>query len=375
VTASVSVGAGAGSGRDGRARVAVVPGDGAAAEAVHATLHVLEALALPVELDVLPDGAELARSVPAEEREAVLRRAMERADTVLYGATGGVTGGLGYLRFERATYANVRPIRFRAGVPSPLRSPEGIDYVIVRENLEGAYCGIEGDLSDLRRSGLDLRPFGGLVSPRHDPTAGEGRFAVAVTSRAGAERVAQAACRLALVRLEAGGRGLVTTGAKWNVLSRSDRLFRDVVEEVVAGHPELRFEAYLADDLARRLVAEPQAFDVVVLPNLYGDLFSDLGAATVGGLGVVPSGCYGDDFAYFEPVHGSAPDIAGRGIVNPTATLLSAVMLLDHLGLVHEARRLEGAVDTVLEEGRVRTPDLGGASGTAEFAEAVRAAL
>jgi isocitrate/isopropylmalate dehydrogenase len=139
--------------------------------------------------------------------------------------------------------------------------------------------------------------------------------------------------------------------------------------------PNLSYEEYLADDLARRLVADPADLDVVLLPNLFGDLLSDEGAATVGGLGLVPSGCYGDEFAYFEPVHGTAPDIAGQHVVNPTATLISAAMLLDHVGLGDDARRLERAVDGALSAGEDLTPDLGGSSTTERFADAVRSRL
>jgi isocitrate/isopropylmalate dehydrogenase len=354
-----------------RHRVAVVPGDDASPEAVHPALEVLRALGPPIDWDVLPDGAKLARTTTRAERETLIRAAVDTADTVLFGATSGTTGGIGYLRWGKGTYANVRPIRWRPGVPSPLREPAGIDYVIVRENLEDAYTGLEGNLDALLASGLDTRPFGGLVEEREPlAAAGDGRYALKVITRRNTERVAEFACRLALERMSHGSRGSVTVAGKWNVLS-ADGYFRDVAAEVVARHPELTFEEYLADDFARRLIATPHDLDVVLLPNLYGDLLSDEGAATVGGLGVVPSGCYSVDFAYFEPVHGSAPDIAGTGTINPTATILSAAMLLDHLGLTEYARRLEDAVDATIAAGALLTPDLGGTATTAEFAAAV----
>jgi len=143
----------------------------------------------------------------------------------------------------------------------------------------------------------------------------------------------------------------------------------------VAGYPDLAYEEFIVDDFARRLVAAPHELDVVLLPNLYGDILSDEAAATVGGLGVAPSGCYGDEFAYFEPVHGTAPDIAGLNIVNPTATILSAAMLLEHLGLTDEASRLERAVDTALADGDRLTPDLGGSGTTRSFVQAVLSRL
>jgi isocitrate/isopropylmalate dehydrogenase len=281
---------------------------------------------------------------------------------------------MAYLRWGRGTYANVRPIKWRPGLPSPLRRPEGIDYVIVRENVEDLYCGIEGDLATLLGSGLDCRPWGGRVEARYPPSAAsEGRYAVKIITRESTARAAHAACRLARRRKAEGRPGRVTTAVKWNVLPRSDGYFREVARSVAAEYPDLEFEDYLADDFARRLVADPYDLDVVLLPNLYGDILSDEGAATIGGLGVVPSGCYGDDFAYFEPVHGTAPDIVGQGIINPTATMLTAAMMLEHLGLAGDAARLEAAVDAVIAAGDRLTPDVGGRARTDEFADAVRA--
>jgi len=340
-----------------RPRVAVVPGDDAAPEAVSAALRVLDAMAAPVAWEVVSDVSE----------EAV-RAAVDAADTVLYGSTSGRTGGMAYLRWGLGTYANVRPIRWRPGLPSPLRHPEGIDYVIVRENCEDLYCGIEGDLAALLRSGLDARPWHGQIETRYPPAeAGDGRYAVKLVTRKGIERVARVAFELARGR----PRRRVTVGVKWNILPRTDGYFREVVRDVARAYPDVELDDYLTDDLARRLVASPHELDVVLLPNLYGDLLSDEGAATVGGLGVVPSGCYGEGFAYFEPVHGTAPDLAGLGVVNPIATLLSAAMLLRHLGLDGEGDRLEAAVDAAIAAGDRLTPDLGGRATTVECAEAV----
>ena len=355
-----------------RRRVAVLPGDDASPEAVHATLEVLDALGAPVEWVVLPDGDELASTMSRRESEELIRRTVDDCDTVLFGATSGKTGGMAYLRWGRGTYANVRPIRWRPGLPSPLREPEGIDYVILRENVEDLYCGIEGDLEDLLASGLDARPWGGAIDVRYPPQdASDGRYAVKVITRENTERAAHAACRLALERKAAGAPGRVTVGVKWNVLPRSDGFFRDVASEVVRGYAGLELEVYLADDLARRLVASPQELDVVLLPNLYGDVLSDEGAATVGGLGVVPSGCYGDDVAYFEPVHGTAPDSAGQGAINPPATLLSAVLMFRWLGLDGDADRLEAAIDAAIAAADRLTPDVGGIASTRDFAAAV----
>jgi len=356
-------------------RVAVVPGDDSAPEAVRATVGILQNMKLPIELDLLPEGTAF-QAMDRSEGEALIRSAVANCDALLYGSTSGKTGGLAYLRWSLGTYANVRPIKWRPGLPSPLRRPEGIDYVIVRENVEDLYCGLEGDLATLLASGLDTRPWGGRIEARYPPSsASDGRYAIKIVTRDNTVRAAHAAFRLARQRKEHGGRGRVTTAVKWNVLPRSDGYFREVVRSVGSEYPDLELEDYLTDDFARRLVADPYDLDVVLLPNLYGDILSDEGAATVGGLGVVPSGCYGEDFAYFEPVHGTAPDIVGREIINPTATILSAVMLLEHLGLSADAVRLEAAVDAAIEAGDRLTPDVGGSSGTEDFAAAVRERL
>lgn len=353
-------------------RIAVVPGDDAAPEAVYATLDVLRLMELPVEWEVLPDGETLARTTSREERERLIREAVERCDTMLFGATSGKTGGIAYLRWGKDTFANVRPVRWRAGFRSPLRGPEGIDYAIVRENIEDLYSGIEGDLDALAESGLDLtsrfrpgRPFEG----------GDGKYALKVITRRNTERVAHFACRLALERKQQGYPGKVTCSAKYNVLWQSDGFFRQTVASVVGQYPELSYEEFIVDDFARRLVASPHDLDVVVLPNLYGDILADVGAGTIGGLGLAPSGCYGDSFAYFEPVHGTAPDIAGRHVMNPTAAMLSAAMMLEHVGLVDAAQRLERAVEETYAAGDRLTPDQGGAASTEEFAQAVQSRL
>jgi isocitrate/isopropylmalate dehydrogenase len=345
----------------------VIPGDDAAPEAMAATMTVLRHLDPSVDWDELPPGVELA-GLDADEREAMVHERIDAADTVLFGSTNGTTPGVAYMRWGRRTFANVRPIRWRPGYRSPLAQPEGIDYVIVRENLEDAYVGIMGDVTELRAAGL-IGPRARLV---HD---GEGRYAAKVITRAGTEQVARFAFELAARRREDGHPGKVTVSAKTNMLPKTDQWFCEIVADVGRSYPAIEFDQYIVDDMAHRLVLRPHELDVVLLPNLYGDVLSDEGAATIGGLGLAPSGCYGDDFAYFESAHGTAPDIAGRGLINPTATLLSAVMLLDHLGLAADARRLDDAITAVYAAGEARPVDQGGTAGTTEFAEAVVAAL
>jgi isocitrate/isopropylmalate dehydrogenase len=266
-----------------------------------------------------------------------------------------------------SAWAGVRPIRFYPGMRSPLADPEGIDYVLLRENSEGLYPGREGKLADLIKVMPDLADRTGRTVKDFGP---EGRFAVKVVTPRGAERIARFACELARKRQARGKPGKVTCVTKSNVLPSTDGLYQEIVGRIVreAGLP---FEHFHVDDAARRLVRFPTSMDVVLCMNLYGDILSDLGAETAGGLGLAPSANFGDGWAYFEPVHGSAPDIAGKGIANPTATILSAALMLEHMGLGADAQRLEAAVGRVYRDGKVLTPDQGGTAKTREMAQAV----
>jgi isocitrate/isopropylmalate dehydrogenase len=256
------------------------------------------------------------------------------------------------------------------GVRSPLTHPEGIDFVIVRENFEDLYVGVEGDLEVLKPLGFR----GGRQDGTPIPETG-GKFAIKIITEAVTRRIVEYGCELAMRRKHQGYPGRVTVSTKHNVLPQTDGLFRDVARDVASRYPELQYENFIVDDFARRLVAEPHRLDVVILPNLYGDILSDEAAALVGGLGVAPSGCYGDDFAYFESVHGSAPDIAGQHMINPTATMLSAAMMLRYIDMPEDADRLEGAIAAVYAEGSVLTRDQGGTASTEQFCDAVRAKL
>jgi 3-isopropylmalate dehydrogenase len=292
---------------------------------------------------------------------------------VLFGSAGGpaTSAVVQWLRWQQDAYAGVRPVKYFSGVASPLANPGGIDFVIISENSEGLYPGREGDLADLARALPELRDRVGRAIGDY----GDGRFAVKVVSRAGATRIARFACELARHRKARGHPGKITCITKSNVLRRSDGFFQEIAAEVVRGYPDLAWEHFYVDDGARRLVRFPQSMDVVLTMNLYGDILSDIAAEVAGGLGLAPSGCYGDNWAYFESVHGSAPDIAGRGIANPTATILAAAMMLDHLGLGAEALALEAAVAAVYREGKRLTADQGGKATTREFCQAVLAAF
>lgn len=347
-------------------KVVVLPGDDAAPEAMAATMDVLHALELPIDFIEFPPGEKWVRG----ETDKRAREAIDASDTTLFGSTSGKTTSIMYLRWGKQTYANVRPAKWSPGYRSPMARPEGIDFVIVRENLEDLYLGLEGPLHELAPLKLHSRILRGPLD-----TSERGIYAIKVITERNTRRVADFACQLALRRKRAGGRGKLTCTSKYNMLRDADGFFRQIVEETAAKYPDIKYEQFIVDDFARRIVASPQELDVVVMPNLYGDILSDAAAGTIGGLGLAPSGCFGDGYAYFESVHGTAPDIMGRGIINPTATMLSAAMMLDYLGLTSAANRFEDAVRKVYAAGRSLTVDQGGSTKTSEFTRAVIANL
>jgi len=263
--------------------------------------------------------------------------------------------------------ANLRPVQYFDGLQTPLSEPSGIDMLLIRENLEGLYYRAEGHLSELAGAlpdtrGAGDRDLGGL---------GEGAYALRVASQRHTQRFAGLAVQRSLNWFD--HRPVITTAAsKSDVLPETAGLFDDAVEAAVSDEPALRYEHLHANDVAQRLVANPSQFDVIVTPNHPGDILSDCAAGAGGGLGIAPSGCFAaDGTAYFEPVHGAAPDIAGSGIINPTATLLSAAMLLDRENHHTAATRLQRAVQQVYANGEPLTPDQGGAASTAQFTSAV----
>lgn len=346
----------------GKKKVVVLPGDDTAPETVAAAMAVMRALGVAIDFVEFPPGEEWIRG----ETDKAARAAIDASDSTLFGSTSGKTNAILHLRWGRQTYANVRPCRYWKGFRSPLAKPDGIDFVIVRENLEDLYLGLEGPLEALAPLHLRSR-----ILRRELDTSERGIYAIKVITERKTRQVAHFAAKLAMRRKAAGYPGKLTCTSKYNMLRESDGLFRKIVEEVAAGYPEITYEEFIVDDFARRLVQSAHDLDVVVMPNLYGDILSDAAAGTIGGLGVAPSGCYGDDYAYFESVHGTAPDILGMGIINPTATMLSAAMMLDYLGFGDESKRFENAIRKVYAEGKVLTPDQGGRGTTIEFTRAV----
>ncbi|RWR50169.1 isocitrate/isopropylmalate dehydrogenase family protein [Sinirhodobacter ferrireducens] len=356
-------------------QIAVVPGDGIGPEVAAAAVRCLDALfgpAGPLVLREHPAGAELYRR-SGESFPAATYAACRDADAILHGAAGlpgivhpdGTEAGLDFtlrLRFELDLFANIRPIRLYPGVRSPLAevAPGGIDYVIVRENSEGLYAA--------RGAGAQLR--------------GELAVDTLVQTRKGVERIVRQAFELARSSRGAPADGVrrVTCVDKANVL-RSYAFFRAVFDEVAAEYPEIEAEHGLIDAMAMYLVTRPGHYNVIVTENMFGDILSDLAAATIGGLGLAPSAEIGVTQGLFQASHGSAPDIAGKGIANPYGTLLSAAAMLDWLATRHAdarlgagARRLRQAVEAAIAEG-VLGRDLGGRYGSAEITEAVCARL
>jgi 3-isopropylmalate dehydrogenase len=318
--------------------IAVVPGDGIGTEVTPAAVEVLGALDAPLEFvyGEAGDGAAAEYGDPLPE---ATRELVAGADATLFGAAGETAADVILpLRSTVGSYANVRPARAYPGVDA--LAPE-TDMVFVRENTEGVYAGIENEVAE------------GI------------RLLTRVVTEEASERIAEFGFRYA----ERNGYDRVTVAHKANVMQQTDGLFLDTAERIAADRGS-EYDTALMDALATDLVMNPGEYDVVICPNLAGDVLSDLAAGLVGGLGLLPSANVGDENALFEPVHGSAPDIAGKGIANPTATILSAAMLLDHLGYDEDADRVRDAAESVLAEGP-HTPDLGGDATTGDVTDAV----
>lgn len=349
--------------------VCVVNGDDAAPEVMLPTVEILRSLAPEIHFVNAISGHE-AQERYGEAFPAQTKAAIDEADCTLFGASGGPSRPvLWYLRWGKETYVNIRPVRWSAGYRSPMLNPEKIDYVIVRDNLEGVYPPREGKLAELANLSSSNSWW------QAPPVDKVGTYAVRVATDEQMQRVAQAACELALQRQQAGYPGSVTLGAKYSILPLTDGRFRTLVKQAVAEHASLSYQEFLIDDLARRIIAAPETLDVVVLGNEHGDILADAASGTIGGLGLSPSACYGENYAYFEPVHGSAPDLAGKNVINPTAMLLSGAMLLEYFGYTEQAKLLEEAIAQTYREGKVLTVDQGGEASTTEFVAAVRSRL
>nr|MDO8078197.1 isocitrate/isopropylmalate dehydrogenase family protein [Candidatus Freyarchaeota archaeon] len=348
-------------------KIVALGGDGIGPEVVDAAVQVLESMGLNIEiLKPLCGEAAIKKYGTPFPKEAM--DLTNESDAILFGATEQASVFiLAYLRWFLDTYANLRPIKYYEGVPTPIKDPQGIDFLIVRENSEGMYPGREGDLSLLAERLPDYKDRLGKTFADWGP----GKFAVRVFTEKGCRRIARFACEKARERKKKGFPGKLTCVTKSNVLKESGGLFQRTCEEAIKDYSELEYEHFYVDDMARRIIRFPKEMDVIVTSNMFGDILSDLAAELMGGLGMAPSACIGDRYAYFEPVHGSAPDIAGKGIANPTASILSSVMMLEYLGMRDKAEELENAVKEVYKEGKVLTPDMGGNSKTSDVTEAI----
>jgi isocitrate dehydrogenase (NAD+) len=331
-------------------KIAVIRGDGIGPEIMDATLHVLEGLDLGLEYDFVDAGLsayeKTGELLPAATLDAITRHRVALKSPLTTPVGEGFSSINVELRKRFDLYANVRPA---VSFPNTKSRYENIDLITVRENTEGAYIG-EGQMvtEDGETATLTQR-----------------------VTRKGSERIVRYAFDLAR-RL---GRKKVTVVHKANILKSTSGLFLKVAREVAGQFPDIQCNEMIVDNTCMQLVMRPEQFDVIVTTNLFGDIISDLCAGLVGGLGLAPGANIGLNAAIFEAVHGSAPDIAGKGIANPVALLLGAVQMLEHLGKVEEARRLRAAIVATMQQKDHLTPDLGGTGTTSSFAEAIKAHL
>lgn len=321
-------------------KIAVIPGDGIGKEVMEAALHVLEASKLDFEYVFADAGDEYAEKtgIPLPEETVNI---VKQSHACLFGAAGETAADvIVKLRRELDLFVNLRPVKSYPGIKSLF---DDIDFVIVRENTEGLYSGLEEYTE-------------------------EGATALRVITRKASERI----CKFAFEYAEKTSRSKVTAVHKANVLKKTDGIFKDTFYTVSEEFNSIDVDDKYVDATAMFFITKPHMFDVIVTTNLFGDILSDEGAGLVGGLGLIPSANIGENNGLFEPVHGSAPNLAGKGLANPSAMILSAVLMLEYLDEYNEARKLENALITVLKEGNVVTKDLGGDSSTMEMAAEVR---
>ncbi|MDO5860516.1 homoisocitrate dehydrogenase [Methanobrevibacter sp.] len=321
--------------------IAIISGDGIGKEVMNACEYLLDSLDLNFSFEYGQAGFECFNNTGTTLPEETIKIA-NKSDAVLFGAstsTPGQPSPIINLRKALNVYANIRPIKSYKGV-NCIR--DDIDFVIVRENTEGLYSQVE--YGDCDR----------MIAERH------------ITKKA-SERISKAAFNLCIKR----GQSKVTCVHKSNVLKKTDGIFRESFYKVAREYPKITSEDYYVDAMAMYLITQPQNFEVIVSSNLFGDILSDESAGLVGGLGLAPSGNIGDHNGLFEPVHGSAPDIAGKHIANPCSMILSASMMLDYLGEWEISNDIKQAVEKVIADCKIRTPDLGGDASTMDVTKAI----
>jgi len=329
-------------------KITLIPGDGIGPEVTGATISVLRATGFEADWETFVVGAEsISRGgdpLPQELIDSIKRNKIALKGPVATPIGTGFVSSNVRLRKALDLYANLRPIKSLKGVPSRY---EDVDLIVVRENTEDLYSGLE-----------------------HEVVPGVVESLKIITDKA-SRRIA----RFALEFARREGRKKVTAVHKANIMKLSDGLFLRCFREVAEEYPEIQADDLIVDNCCMQLVVNPTQFDILLLENLYGDIVSDLGAGLIGGLGVAPGANIGEEIAVFEAVHGAAPSIAGRGIANPTALLLSAVLMLKHLNERERASRIQTALEKVFAEGKVLTRDLGGQASTLEFTESIIHAL
>jgi len=330
-------------------KATLIRGDGIGPEVVDAALRVLEAAGASIEWEEAPAGIAARDAghdlLPGETLESFRRTGVCLKGPLTTPVGSGFRSVNVAIRQEFELYANVRP----AKTVVPGGRYDDVDLVVVRENTEGLYSGIE----------------------HYVDRDGDYAESITVVTRPASERVIRFAFEFARGREERH----LTLVHKANILKFTSGLFLDIGRELAETFPDVAFDDRIIDNMAMQLVLDPARFDVIVTTNMFGDILSDLCAGLVGGLGLVPAANLGEEAAMFEAVHGSAPDIAGKGVANPAALILAGAMLCEHVGQDEAAVRTREAVERVLQAGDVRTPDLGGESTTGEFTDAVVAAL
>ena len=324
--------------------VTLIPGDGIGPEVTEAVVRILAVARVPIDWERHDAGVTAFKrfntSLPAELLDSIRRNKVALKGPVTTPIGEGFTSVNVGLRKALDLYANLRPVKNLEGVDSRFQN---VDLIVVRENTEDLYSGLE-----------------------HEVVPGVVESLKIITERA-STRIAE----FAFAHAKANGRKRVTAIHKANIMKLGDGLFLNCTRKVSRSHTDVTYDERIVDAVCMQLVMFPERFDVLLLPNLYGDIVSDLCAGLVGGLGVVPGANIGVDSAIFEAVHGSAPDIANKNMANPTALLLSALMMLDYIGETAHGQRIRDALGRVLTRGEVRTRDMGGTASTTEFTDAI----
>ena len=329
-------------------KVTLIPGEGIGPEVAAATRRILEATGVQIDWEEIAgrsdSSADQGKAVNQAAVESVRRNRVALKGPMATAIAGGAPSVNVALRKKLDLYANLRPVKNVPGVKSHF---DNVDLILVRENTEDLYSGLE-----------------------HEVVPGVVESLKIITEKA-STRIAKFAFEYA----KRHGRKKIHAIHKANIMKLSDGLFLKSVRAVAAQFPAIEYKELIVDNACMQIVMDPLQFDMLLLPNLYGDVMSDLAAGLVGGLGVVPSANIGDECAMFEAVHGTAPDIAGKGFANPTALLMSSALMLDHLGERTAAERIQNALEKVYRQAKHTTRDVGGKAGTGEFADAVIAAL